>query len=70
LTEGTTPAVAVLATLATLALVLPQFTPASEGPTFSVSALAFAGAASRCGRFSRRRLRQCALQSEATCRPA
>jgi len=45
-TEGTTPAVAVLATLATLTLVLPQFTLASEGPTFSVAQLAFAGVAS------------------------
>jgi Ca2+:H+ antiporter len=45
-TEGTTPAVAVLATLATLTLVLPRFTLASEGPTFSVSQLVFAGVAS------------------------
>lgn len=44
--EGTTPAVAVLATLATLTLVLPQFTLATEGPTFSVAQLAFAGLAS------------------------
>ncbi|WP_206211970.1 ionic transporter y4hA [Wenzhouxiangella sp. XN24] len=41
--EGTTPAVAVLATLATLTLVLPQFTLASDGPTYSSSQLAFAG---------------------------
>ena len=44
--EGTTPAVAVLATLATLTLVLPQFTLASPGPTFSEPQLAFAGVAS------------------------
>lgn len=44
--EGTTPAVAVLATLATLTLVLPQFTLASAGPTFSESQLEFAGVAS------------------------
>jgi Ca2+:H+ antiporter len=44
--EGTTPAVAVLATHATLTLVLPQFTLASAGPTFSVSQLSFAGVAS------------------------
>jgi Ca2+:H+ antiporter len=41
--EGTVPAVAVLATLATLTLVLPQFTRASTGPTYSGSQLAFAG---------------------------
>jgi Ca2+:H+ antiporter len=41
--EGTTPAVAVLATLATLTLVLPQFTLASAGPTYSAPQLAFAG---------------------------
>lgn len=41
--EGTTPAVAVLATLATLTLVLPQFTLASDGPTYSLAQLAFAG---------------------------
>jgi Ca2+:H+ antiporter len=44
--EGTTPAVAVLATLATLTLVLPQFTVASLGPTYSTAQLIFAGAAS------------------------
>ena len=44
--EGTTPAVAVLATLATLTLVLPQFTLASSGPTYSESQLAFAGVVS------------------------
>jgi Ca2+:H+ antiporter len=42
-TEGTTPAVAVLATLATLTLVLPQFTSSTEGPTYSPSQLVFAG---------------------------
>jgi len=41
--EGTTPAVAVLATLATLTLVLPQFTLASAGATYSAPQLAFAG---------------------------
>lgn len=41
--EGTTPAVAVLATLATLTLVLPQFTRTTAGPTYSTSQLAFAG---------------------------
>lgn len=44
--EGTTPAVAVLATLATLTLVLPQFTLSSEGPTYSPAQLVFAGVAS------------------------
>jgi Ca2+:H+ antiporter len=44
--EGTVPAVAVLATLATLALVLPQFTLSSRGPTYSVSQLEFAGVVS------------------------
>ena len=43
---GTVPAVAVLATLATLTLVLPQFTLSSAGPTYSVAQLFFAGAAS------------------------
>ena len=44
--EGTTPAVGVLATLATLTLVVPQFTLASEGPTFSAAQLVFAGVVS------------------------
>lgn len=44
--EGTTPAVAVLATLATLTLVLPQFTLSSFGPTYSLPQLAFAGVVS------------------------
>ncbi len=44
--EGNTPAVAVLTTLSILTLVLPQFTLATEGPTFSVAQLAFAGVAS------------------------
>jgi Ca2+:H+ antiporter len=42
-TEGTTPAVAVLATLATLTLVLPEFTSSTAGPTYSPSQLVFAG---------------------------
>lgn len=41
--EGTTPAVAVLATLATLALVLPEFTTSTRGPTYSPAQLVFAG---------------------------
>lgn len=41
--EGSTAAVAVLATLATLTLVLPQFTLSTAGPTYSESQLAFAG---------------------------
>jgi Ca2+:H+ antiporter len=44
--EGTVPAVAVLATLATLTLVLPQFTLASAGPRYSGAQLAFAGVVS------------------------
>jgi Ca2+:H+ antiporter len=44
--EGTVPAVAVLATLTTTALILPDFTLAAEGPKFSVSQLAFAGVVS------------------------
>ncbi|MFO1407821.1 MAG: hypothetical protein U1F08_09860 [Steroidobacteraceae bacterium] len=44
--EGTVPAVAVLATLATLTLVIPQFTLSSAGPTYSVPQLFFAGGAS------------------------
>lgn len=42
-TEGTTPALAVLATLATTILVLPDFTFSTAGPTFSTSQLAFVG---------------------------
>ncbi|WP_308367185.1 MULTISPECIES: hypothetical protein [unclassified Microbulbifer] len=45
-TEGTTPALAVLATLVTTVLVLPDFTFSTEGPTFSNSQLIFAGAVS------------------------
>jgi Ca2+:H+ antiporter len=41
--EGTTPALAVLATLATLPLVLPAMTTSTAGPTFSASQLVFAG---------------------------
>jgi Ca2+:H+ antiporter len=41
--EGTSPALAVLATLATLTLVLPAFTSSTPGPTFSHSQLVFAG---------------------------
>jgi Ca2+:H+ antiporter len=44
--EGTVPAVAVLTTLATLALVLPQFTLSSRGPTYSLAQLEFAGVVS------------------------
>jgi Ca2+:H+ antiporter len=44
--EGTVPAVAVLTTLATLALVLPQFTLSSRGPTYSIAQLEFAGVVS------------------------
>jgi len=44
--EGTVPAVAVLATLATLTLVLPQFTLTSAGPRYSGAQLAFAGVVS------------------------
>jgi len=44
--EGSTPAVAVLATLATLTLVLPVFTLATAGPTYSEAQLEFAGLAS------------------------
>lgn len=39
--EGTTPALAVLATLATMTLVLPDFTFSTDGPTYSVSQLVF-----------------------------
>ena len=45
-TDGTSPALAVLAALATLTLVLPTFTTTTPGPTFSPSQLAFAGIAS------------------------
>lgn len=41
--EGTTPALAVLATLATVTLVLPVFTSSTPGPTLSSSQLAFVG---------------------------
>jgi Ca2+:H+ antiporter len=44
--EGTSPALAVLATLATLTLVLPAYTSTTPGPTFSHSQLAFAGVVS------------------------
>jgi Ca2+:H+ antiporter len=44
--EGTSPPLAVLATLATLTLVLPAFTSTTPGPTFSGSQLAFAGVVS------------------------
>lgn len=44
--EGTSPALAVLATLATLTLVLPSLTTTTPGPTFSNSQLVFAGLAS------------------------
>ncbi|MBB03763.1 MAG: calcium:proton antiporter [Rubinisphaera brasiliensis] len=45
-TEGTTPALSVLATLATMSLVLPDFTFTTEGPTFSTSQLLFAAVVS------------------------
>jgi len=44
--DGTVPALSVLAALATLTLVLPEFTTTTRGPTFSPSQLAFAGIAS------------------------
>ncbi|ACV37187.1 ionic transporter y4hA [Accumulibacter sp.] len=44
--EGTTPALAVLATLTTLTLVLPNFTSTTAGPTLSGSQLVFAGVVS------------------------
>ncbi|MBL8386261.1 MAG: ionic transporter y4hA [Burkholderiales bacterium] len=44
--EGTSPALSVLAALATLTLVLPVFTTSTPGPTFSAAQLAFAGLAS------------------------
>jgi Ca2+:H+ antiporter len=44
--EGTTPALAVLATLTTLTLVLPTLTTSTPGPTFSTAQLIFAGVVS------------------------
>jgi Ca2+:H+ antiporter len=44
--EGTTPSLAVLATLATLTLVLPALTTSTSGPMFSVPQLVFAGVVS------------------------
>jgi Ca2+:H+ antiporter len=44
--EGTSPALAVLATLTVLTLVLPTFTSSTPGPTFSPGQLAFAGVVS------------------------
>ncbi len=44
--EGTTPTLAVLATLTTLTLVLPALTVTTSGPTFSQAQLLFAGAVS------------------------
>ena len=44
--EGTSPPFAVLATLATVTLVLPAYTSTTPGPTFSSSQLAFAGVVS------------------------
>ena len=44
--EGTSPALAVLAALATLTLVLPTYTTSTPGPTFSSSQLVFAGVVS------------------------
>jgi Ca2+:H+ antiporter len=44
--EGTTPALAVLSTLATLTLVLPTFTSSTPGPTLSSSQLVFVGVVS------------------------
>jgi Ca2+:H+ antiporter len=44
--EGTTPALAVLATLTTLTLVLPTLTTSTPGPTFSTAQLVFAGVVS------------------------
>lgn len=41
--EGTAPALSVIATLATLTLILPDFTFTTEGPTFSNAQLLFAG---------------------------
>jgi Ca2+:H+ antiporter len=45
-TEGTAPALAVLAALATLSLVLPAYTLTTPGPTFSGAQLVFAGVTS------------------------
>jgi Ca2+:H+ antiporter len=45
-TEGTTPSLAVLATLTTLTLVMPTLTTTTAGPTFSSSQLVFAGVVS------------------------
>ena len=44
--EGTNPALSVLATLATLTLVLPTFTVSTPGPTLSAGQLVFAGVVS------------------------
>jgi Ca2+:H+ antiporter len=44
--EGTSPALAVLAALATLVLVLPSFTTTTPGPTLAPSQLVFAGVVS------------------------
>ncbi len=44
--DGTTPALSVLATLATLTLVLPTFTSSTPGPTLSSAQLIFAGVVS------------------------
>jgi Ca2+:H+ antiporter len=44
--EGTNPALSVLATLATLTLVLPTFTVSTPGPTLSSTQLVFAGVVS------------------------
>ena len=44
--EGTTPALAVMATLTTLTLVLPTYTSSTAGPTFSAPQLVFAGVVS------------------------
>src|SRR5262245_30183880 len=44
--EGTSPALSVLATLATLVLVLPTFTSTTPGPTLSPAQLVFAAVAS------------------------
>lgn len=44
--DGTSPALAVLAALATLTLVLPSFTTSSPGPTFARPQLMFAGVVS------------------------
>lgn len=46
--EGTLPAFSVVATLATLVLVLPNFTSSTPGPTLSPGQLAFAGSVSLC----------------------